>query len=1761
MNILLAKKQMMLSFIVAISTLFFTSLSFSYNPGLNYLPARDDVSTGGINESQQGCVYRESDAAGGSWTVDDCDYIGAHYACYNGSEWQVAQALGGIAHPGEPRDGDAGSQIKSVDLWDPVKADNLCKSYFGPSYFFSVPVNAEENEKLGAAITGMIASKKRTWLYYYSNTNNIALTANYWLGNRTEYTNLLNANLGNAGNLGGGVADCTLINRDTGLWQDAPCSEQYAFACYDSGAWLITAAQERWKSGFSTCETEYGQQTLYAVPRNGSENNAIAAAALPSGASGLAEDYNKVWLNRSDLAYEEFFISNQTRQAWWGAGQPTNRGNADCTLVDSTGNWIAESCNGYVAYHACYLGNNQWQLTSDITDLKPSESALGFGLCKRLSDNAEYRPPNTAVSNNALAVLIDALPSNKFVWVNYSDQASEGYWKVESPFLDFVSIDGVVEGSAEDCGYFSLATDNKKNWLAGQCYAGGASLEQGFACTNGYEWKIATEALADNSSLLSSLWKNGFTACEAAFGKDYQFAAPYDADQNSRLALALRLSGNTQAWMNINDARSEGTWIANGPVVNLAPVLTLSTEREFPEKQNINLSVTAIDPETGNDDNLTYLWTIIDKRVGLNNSGTDMVAMPVLSNADTSSMTISAVDLLNDDYYLDIQLQVTDADEKAKATAVTVITIKIISPLRAAYDFNDFTNPRYDISGHGNTLNLDTSLVEITARESAENDYYAKMDSSDLFTLDGASASFQQISVKDEYTLIYRFKLEALPTSDWAGFVQKGVSGNRQPALFFNKSTNKIQFNNTTTDTSTGLHEAGLSLETVRLGQWITVAYVKNASETKLYIDKAELNVSFPDPVLPFDLNVIPDTTKILLGSSIYNADDWVFGNVPGASEGIVGGLDDIRIYERALTAVELATIFPDQPRGVFEFSEEQTAGDESETVGAVNELEIPVSRITGDDGEVSVGFKLVSGSAVLDTDFRLKNDPVATVGDPARGKGTLTWGVHDAADKNITVELIGDNIREGTETFTITLEQLGAMEPELGDNYDIDINIVDKTPNLYGAIGIAPASGTENLAIDENSSGVITIERVGTDTLGAFDVIYEVETVTAISPDDFTITQAGFTPSGNTGANTVIGTGRLNFANNGSGTPVTRQIQTIGFSAASDTELELDERFIVRLLAVTDPASSGLTDPNNSAILATANQYTQVINDISPGRLSFKQSNYSIDEVDQGSGSNSAIILLERLGGDDGAMCVTLELAPTSTADSADYAITYLSSSASGQTDVYWADQDDGDKVVQIRAINDEAYDSNEVIELSWVRKANCNGEVTAIPYAAEVTDNASTQIAINDYTTPIKLKFTESNYSVSELTATKAITIKATQSRLAGSSTSGDFVNPINNNSFEVFLNRSAITAIEGIHYGDLSSQQVISFAPGETEKTIIVPIVDNCDAADNLSVGFGLLNNDPVLVNALPIELIDVSDAGSSITITNGSNPIGFTNITPDYTGVANRIIPTWKGDGRLYVTGNISNADKNPEMTEMRLKANVVHNCLNDANSLVFNWSYGAALPSLPAGNGLPVGFSQPPTIIASADKTLLDKFKLPFVIRNTILNVNLTITDNEIGETYTASTSGYAGLNYAFTVSPYFRIIQNNGEGGNNCVDWEGLNNRLRNKNCGTMDRQNGLAYNPNTQQLVFGEYSGLAAPVCVSHAGGDGWLFGRYCATDNNLGQRWSVTTNRVNSIDRPGIFFMESFSGGEPFARTDSSGYTNGAKNWTWLDRGGYLP
>lgn len=1720
-----------------------------------------------------GCVYRNSNSGGeglGDWVVDNCDYEGAHYACFNGSQWQIAQAIGSATQSGEPQDGDESANRKAIDLWDPIKADGLCKNHFGPSYFFSVPVSEDEDIALGAAIANMTAAKKRTWIYYYSN-NGIPIDKNYWLGNRSGYTNWLNNNPDNTSALGN--ADCVLLNRDTGYWQDENCSAQHPFACFSSGRWYLSKTAGQWRDGFATCQNDYSLTSIYAVPREKGENDEIAAVALPSGAdAGI--DFNQVWLNQTDLVYEEFFISNQTRQSWWADGQPSNRNNADCTLVNSTGNWISESCDMYQAYHACYTGDSssvQWELTSELTEIDGKAiSSYGFGYCKRLQDYAEYRAPNSAESNTALKNEIkNKLGDDAYVWINFSDQRSEGAWKAETAYQDFESSTPISDDDA-DCAYYSSLTNDEGNWVAERCYPTETDvvIAKGFACTNGYEWKVASSKL-DGTPLESNLWKDGFDACSDAFGADYYFAGPSSADDNSRLGLALTVADKTSAWINVNDATNEGIWVANGPSVNLAPSLTLPTKLEFKEKVEISLTVGAIDPE--NEGIFSYKWTVIDKRIGVEDKDPSTVKPEigelVLSGDETANLIISPIDLLNEIYFIDLQLEVIDGNpslpkDPDAATATAFLTVKVLPPLKAAYDFNNYANPKLDWTGNGHQLILDTSSVRITDKNGGGSDYFAKMDASDSFSIDGSSVSGLQLDqAKDQYTLMYRFKIDSTASVRYVGMVQKGDAGSRQPAILYDQHENekKIHF---ASSTSADYNEHRNSLETVRLGQWMTVAYVKNGTDSKLYIDKAVLNSAEPDPS---PLNVIPDTKKPLSGPGVgYASGDWVFGNIPGASEGITGGLDDIRIYDRALTASELDTVFPEQPKGRFEFALNAAEKDEALIGDGFTTLTVDINRIEGDDGNVSVGYILKSGSADLNDDFKLPGVDANAIA----GRGFLDWTVHDRDPKKITIQILEDTLREGTEDFTIELEaQLG--QPSIGNKNTMTIDIVDKTLNVYGAVAFASAGGGINEPVKEDAlTGSITVERFGDDTLGSVDVWFTVKEFSATSPEHFNIGSAHAfpleAPSGN-----VVGRGIITFSANATGTPVTSQTRVIDFTPVNVAAYDPNKLFVVTLDDITDVGDTMLSDPENSAILGPDTTYPQFITDVSPGRISFAQVNYDPIYEDIDSTNRLREITLERRDGTNGAICVDFDFSGDGI-NSADFIFNSLAHTGSND-DVYWKDGDAADKTIQITAKNDQSYEVLENLIVTWQAKPNCDydsniagNDPVVTPASTADGDHATATLAIIDQTNDIKLIFSDKKYiTTEEGSPNLEVTVYATQE--------ADFsVARTNNTAFSVYLDRGdpADTATEGDHYGNLDSQQIVSFIGGETSKTITIPIVDNCDAGDFLEFTMKLTNNDASLPSSNPpADIIKVESSSTKVEIENYSAKPTVV-ISNYYDGIAADVRADWRsddGDSNLYVTGDISDGQRTPRVTRMGIKADITHNCFD---KLQYTWVNHADIsPARPVVSGL-TAFSTMP-VISTLNKNpevgggVLESniFKLPFIIQNSALNIELEIKDTELDVTlgdplsekviYTFDSANpktkIAGLGHSINMRQYFRRIENNNDGGNNCITGAGDKAGSCTSGDGTL-----LAFNDATDRLVW-KASGvkcLAAPV------NGGGIYSTDCASGQDATQQWKF----INDNDEEGVqmlnntsYHLQEYLSGDKYRSGTAGGF--GADDFSWYE------
>jgi hypothetical protein len=440
--------------------------------------------------------------------------------------------------------------------------------------------------------------------------------------------------------------------------------------------------------------------------------------------------------------------------------------------------------------------------------------------------------------------------------------------------------------------------------------------------------------------------------------------------------LALLLAEKTSVWINVNDATNEGVWVANGPSVNLAPVLNLPTNLLHKEGETIDLTVGASDPE--GEGIASYSWSIIGTRIGEDNKDPitvkPTIIAPGLTNDTTATVTVAATDLLNEVYFIDLQLQVTDS-AASPSTTTAFLTLTVLPPLKAAYDFNTFTNPRLDWTGNGHELILNTGQVKITDKTGDGSDYFAKMDANDLFEIDGSAGDGLQVgsAADDQYTILYRFKLDEFHATDtWSNFLMKGSNSDRQPGIFV-RNPLKAFYYSTAVESAPNLNLNGK--EDLRLGQWVTGAYVKTATEILTYIDKVENKLDdIALPSNPEDLTTAPDAVLSKSGTARYNNGNWKFGNETGDATnmlGFVGGIDDIRIYDRALTVNELKTLFPEQPKGRFEFNQASQETAESPTPGGFITLSVEVDRIEGDDEAVMVGYVLKSGSALLNTDFK----------------------------------------------------------------------------------------------------------------------------------------------------------------------------------------------------------------------------------------------------------------------------------------------------------------------------------------------------------------------------------------------------------------------------------------------------------------------------------------------------------------------------------------------------------------------------------------------------------------------------------------------------------------------------------------------------------------------------------------------------------------------------------------------------------------------
>ncbi|NVJ61259.1 MAG: choice-of-anchor B family protein [Gammaproteobacteria bacterium] len=143
---------------------------------------------------------------------------------------------------------------------------------------------------------------------------------------------------------------------------------------------------------------------------------------------------------------------------------------------------------------------------------------------------------------------------------------------------------------------------------------------------------------------------------------------------------------------------------------------------------------------------------------------------------------------------------------------------------------------------------------------------------------------------------------------------------------------------------------------------------------------------------------------------------------------------------------------------GVLEFSAANATA--SETAGTVD---VMVTRAGGQDGAVSVEYSTTSGTAVAGEDF-------------VSNSGQLVWEDGDSSSKIISVEVINDELFEGSEQFSLNLSN--PQDANLGINQAYQIVIVDDESNS------APSLSLNNYQ-QVNSGQTVQLAATATDPDG----------------------------------------------------------------------------------------------------------------------------------------------------------------------------------------------------------------------------------------------------------------------------------------------------------------------------------------------------------------------------------------------------------------------------------------------------------------------------------------------------------------------------------------------------------------------------------------------------------------------------------------------------------------------------------------------------
>src|SRR5690554_5204112 len=514
------------------------------------------------------------------------------------------------------------------------------------------------------------------------------------------------------------------------------------------------------------------------------------------------------------------------------------------------------------------------------------------------------------------------------------------------------------------------------------------------------------------------------------------------------------------------------------------------------------------------------------------------------------------------------------------ATAETFVQVRVYGPLVAAWNFENTSQAHIDITGHGhNAIASDMPQVVTQDGNSA-----LKLDGTKRMTVPGKNSSPSNgiEYPADSYTIAFRMSIEE-SNSSIAGYpdiLKKGdASGNRQPLLYLNQDSDQLVASQSDTRNTSYNHTDLTSPTEVNNQQWLNIVYVQDGNTMKLYVD-----------------NVLVSQGPTL-ATPLQNNGDLTIGGINGPSSSLIGLIDDVHVYNRVLSAGELAQVLPTLPIGTVQF-----AGVSDQVNEDAGSHDITLERTRGSDEALTVyvDFDSTGSSATMGLPGDMT--PTSNLADLAftdeslrvSGKGIpVTWAAGEKGPKSFSLILddADDGIREGTEIARFVINDLNGAKA--GEYQQFNLRLLDVTPNPYGNFSVS-IDGLGSKRIPENGAAqeICFVRESG--STGEVTVNYQVSG-DAVVDVDFTHGGA-VVPAGNTGS--------LIFADEQSANQCI-SIQPINNPTIGNP----DKTYSVEITSIS-PAN-----PAHDPLLTEQRVANLVIYDWAPGEFAFSAASYSCKE------------------------------------------------------------------------------------------------------------------------------------------------------------------------------------------------------------------------------------------------------------------------------------------------------------------------------------------------------------------------------------------------------------------------------------------------------------------------------------------------------------------------------------------------------------------